>query len=983
MEKPRTPEALTTPRLSAWTTSSLKTLEHEEWTQTRFGPVRRLPKLQADDAAAQTKRHDASQASGGGVLFTAKELTPRHRKLFRKGAPYASAVAREAAQRAAPPTDPNAVYGESGSAHAAMPAAVVGAALQQDVAAVAGLDVLYSRAPLSPTPPDRLGYAHDRPTTPRPPHVAGYAIEALRNGVGIAPAADLWSSRTARASESRGIAGGGPHSLIMSEVETLLQECGVSGELMADAGLSTDEATRLLHALYVHSQGFLQLLADQFAHLPHRARLLRATWAGFATLLERAKIAGADDVTYESAFAALHRENGASQAALHSKIAELQADLDAVRAAASDAAATAEERQAALQQRLQSTEARAAETATQYDATQKMHDDVATELKSERESRARLEKEYEAEMRTITHLRSQAAALTGARQEARAAQAQATKRANELQDMRTRQNGLYDKIGAAQASYDCVQREMRLLEDDVTALHRVIDTERQQHNDNLSERAAERQLLESDLTKEREHRAAGERRIVALRRQMEEAEDATKRETDARSAAETKVKVLELSLEEAHDNISERDAEIAQALEKQRALTMGNDDLVYAMKQEEMKASELGKARDAARKAEAAALAEIEEAQAKQQAILDALAACRDEARVARNELDQVKLQCFRDTEALRNDMHAMAVERDGLASRTDEASESVAVWEARVQQLETSLQSARAAAAEREEAHQEQLVAQQKNNELARRADAEALGRLARLREDDTKALAKALSDVDALDQHLSAMQADVARLTHDNATYAAEVAGYQEALVCVYELHSTRDQGLTISSTLDALREEVGEALGQSSAQQRCLDMASRELANANADIEHLQGFIGQELQPLADEAAASTKELPLVREELLQASLLRSEALGQLRVAQDAAESVQHKYNSELAGLSRVHLEASEHATRTTDQLASDLAQAQHELADAMEELQLWRTGDIRLSNAKQWREEKLRSPESTLQNAQAAGSPAAAP
>ena len=90
-----------------------------------------------------------------------------------------------------------------------------------------------------------------------------------------------------------------------------------------DAGLTTEEARRLLSSLYVHSPGFLRMLADSFAQLPQRSKLLHAVWAGFATLIERARINGAHEICYASVMAANDREAKATQEALRTELARV------------------------------------------------------------------------------------------------------------------------------------------------------------------------------------------------------------------------------------------------------------------------------------------------------------------------------------------------------------------------------------------------------------------------------------------------------------------------------------------------------------------------------------------------------------------------------------------------------------------------------------------------------------------------------------
>ena len=126
----------------------------------------------------------------------------------------------------------------------------------------------------------------------------------------------------------------GPTALVMGEVELILRDSGITADSMADAGLSREESERLLHGLYVHSTGFLQMLADTFSGLPHRHELLKQAWTGFTTLLERAQ--GGDELLgYASVLAAQRRDSEAAYASLEAEYRQtshhLQEELGAAR----------------------------------------------------------------------------------------------------------------------------------------------------------------------------------------------------------------------------------------------------------------------------------------------------------------------------------------------------------------------------------------------------------------------------------------------------------------------------------------------------------------------------------------------------------------------------------------------------------------------------------------------------------------------------
>ena len=114
------------------------------------------------------------------------------------------------------------------------------------------------------------------------------------------------------------------------------------------------------------------------------------------------------------------------------------------------------------------------------------------------------------------------------------------------------------------------------------------------------------------------------------------------------------------------------------------------------------------------------------------------------------------------------------------------------------------------------------------------------------------------------------------------------------------------------------------------------------------------------------MVDEAAASHVEVPLLREQLLQTSLLRGETLSQLRMTQDAAEDERMKFRREMTAISKESAEQKEQAAFSSKLLTEQLEVATTELTEATEELSNWRSGNIRLANAKQWREQRAVHP-----------------
>ena len=77
----------------------------------------------------------------------------------------------------------------------------------------------------------------------------------------------MWSNRSAALPPLLDGLVKGPQVVVLQEVAGLLEECGVTHDLIVDSGLSAAEARRLLQALYVYSTGFLQMLQDSFAEV--------------------------------------------------------------------------------------------------------------------------------------------------------------------------------------------------------------------------------------------------------------------------------------------------------------------------------------------------------------------------------------------------------------------------------------------------------------------------------------------------------------------------------------------------------------------------------------------------------------------------------------------------------------------------------------------------------------------------------------------
>lgn len=278
------------------------------------------------------------------------------------------------------------------------------------------------------------------------------------------------------------------------------------------------------------------------------------------------------------------------------------------------------------------------------------------------------------------------------------------------------------------------------------------------------------------------------------------------------------------------------------------------------------------------------------------------------------------------------------------------------------MQQLELDLQKQRGLMVEREAAHEAHLIEMEKSEKQVRRADADVHNKKERVHEEEREVLSQAMADVAALGDVVNGMRDDVARLTQDNTAYAAEVAAYEEALSCRFELHSTLDHGKALETTLAALGEDLYEQLAQHSEMQRAMDATHRDAEAAGAAVAAMSEYMASALQPLADEANASNHEVPLLREELMQASLQRSETLQKLQMVQDAADEERRRHQREYAALSKKATQDEEQAAFTMDMQASQIEGMRRELGLCTEELENWRNGNIRLSNQKAWREER---------------------
>ena len=204
-----------------------------------------LPPLAgADDVAAAFDVDDASTTSSsprelrkGGCASPRRPLrddqfgaqtSPRSQRIACACASsIATCGASSSTSQAHRPTVPSALHQR---------VAAASASLQGAVSRHVGLEGPHPPVVPKTTALPRLGYTHEIPPPARPPFVAPAYSAAAANGAaaGAPLGSDMWSSRTIR-DRDRDLAAiiDGDTSIVMSEVETLLSECGITAGALA------------------------------------------------------------------------------------------------------------------------------------------------------------------------------------------------------------------------------------------------------------------------------------------------------------------------------------------------------------------------------------------------------------------------------------------------------------------------------------------------------------------------------------------------------------------------------------------------------------------------------------------------------------------------------------------------------------------------------------------------------------------------------
>ncbi len=836
------------------------------------------------------------------------------------------------------------------------------ASLQGSTSKQVGLEVeRLQPANLEPAPAARLGFTHEGPQPQQSPHVALHASDAVHAHIPAPLGYDSWANRsTQRGGPAAESIVGGHEAVVLAEVETIAAEVGLTPEAMADAGLSVDEARSLFERLYVHTTGFVQQLAEAFGGQPHRMALLGTVWTAFGTLVERVKMDGVD---YHSALAAHHRRAEAAYAQLDSDFRAtseyLQAQIEEAKAQTAARVAEREEQSA----RAEAAEALAAKTSEERVAAEATLRVVEKEVKAEVQKRESVERRLVEETNALAPLKAQVGQLAAAKAEAAQSKKVAEKNGAELGAQLEANKRLNTYVQQAEVTNQLLREEKEELEKEVSHVSLALDAKVREVERVVTELQTEQEKV-VELRQEKEHvEASAKEKVGQLRQQVAEAEKATQKEKARAVAAERQVEAVREEVEHVQQetgNVEEEKVLMQAELDHERTLLRDErakvDDLTRALEAERQATAK-------AKQATEAALQEAAGARTQAKKTIDEVAKARQDAKEAREALDALKLTAFRETDQLKAELAVAVADKEAAEAEVAEAREGVKAAKERVKTLEEESQKARIVAAERELAHQTHLANQEEAQKLEREAAAAHQATELQHALEEAATLREALEATSSLFESFEVMRGEVARLTADTECYAAERRQFEEALGCRFELRSTCAVVETVSFVLDdPMREELTAQLALQCEQQRALDATERDLAEVLGRLASLEAFCAAELQPEVESASEALHELPRLREDLVQAGLLRAEGLSQLQRVRDEADAERQRHLNEISAANMKVAQVSEQAAFTTELQASQLAQVTKELAEANEELQNWRTGNIRLANARQWREER---------------------
>jgi len=587
---------------------------------------------------------------------------------------------------------------------------------------------------------------------------------------------------------------------------------------------------------------------------------------------------------------------------------------------------------------------------------------------AETQARERVERKLKEEQNAALPLQKAAEQLAAAKSEISQMKAIAKKTAAELSAALEEGKKLTAHVIHAELSVKLLKAEMRTMEVAHVKAVEVIEKV-QEEAEEVKEKLEVVEVKVVEMKEvEVEQKKVFKDKMWKLMRQMTQVEEEIKVEKEAKVEAqkvveqvkEEIVKVEEKAVEK-EDRSSEIQAELDAANESIRELEAQIAALQTGLEAERQVVKET-------KEEQKQALSEAGSVQTQSTKVIEEMGKYREESKKAREEYDELKLNAFRDADALRSQVDELTAQAAAATAEAEEARETYRVLQERVAKLEEEANQMRLSAADREVAHQEHLAEKEKQASLERKASEEHAAHELSHAHEDAQVLREALESFHTLFEAFDAMREEVKRLTTDNEMYALEMTRYEEELNCVYELRSTCAVADTVGFVLeDPFNEAITEQLALQCEQQRAIDATERDLAEAFRKLESLSDFCALELQPEVDDASEAVHELPRLREDLLQAGLLRAETLSQLRMVRDAAEEERHKHLAEISAANMKVAQTSEQAAFTTELQASQLAQVTKELAEANDELMNWRTGNIRLANARQWREERSKTNE----------------
>ena len=550
-----------------------------------FGAVPRLPNISPAAPPSCTAQADAAAIDLGDASILPEPLPqppragaaylttrPKKKAAFVAGAHTAAAVVKEVAElrrardeatelaaalhggRAIPNVSPRKAHPppppapDPAASARRSPRRVVAAAqangaasLQGAASRAIGLDQDGPSATLAPMPAShpRFAYSHDEPQPPKIPHVAVHAFDAVEVGIAAPIGYDSWATRTVLRGAPLESIVNGPSALVMCEVEVILEELGITAETFADAGMTKPEAERLVQALFVHSGGFLQMLTDSFASLPHRRELLKKVWIAFATLIERAK--AVDGLDYKSMMTAMARDNEASYASLEAEATQirelLQSDLKQSRAETDE-----KERQwLAERSRAEAGEVLAAKTAEERDHLRAILTTTEADLRTEQLLRAKVEARLEMELDNMVPLRKEAAKLAGVQAEAAGHKALAANVSQQLNNAMDSNKRLEYFLKEHETAAKSLHAMLALVDGEVAKVTSALAESRNECEGLAVELKAEQQEIVAMRKEEAAKDAVAKEKIKELREQMEQADAQVREERKARMAVEAKV----------------------------------------------------------------------------------------------------------------------------------------------------------------------------------------------------------------------------------------------------------------------------------------------------------------------------------------------------------------------------------------------------------------------------------------------------------